>query len=317
MSAEGPNGMTKLLEIRDVWQGSSVSISDDSWHRRLHPSNRHDLQREPTIVIVRRGSYRRRFRHQQVIGTPNHVTFYNPGEPYQVDHIRGPQTKVTAIRLSFDLLSTLLSSRDPAAADESRFPEHVTHTLCPPQWYRLHKQLLTHLSTAETPDELMVEEVLLALLDTIIGQACRESADAGDLDPNTSVNLARVAATQEVLADRFGENLTMKDIANAVGCSPWHLSRQFTKHVGLPIHRFLNRLRLRNALEQLCDGEFDLGKLAEDSGFCSHSHFSSAFKHEFGITPRAARKADHASFLQEVADQIRKAGPSGDAAYLS
>ena len=309
--------MTKLLEIRDVWRGSSVSISDDSWYRRLHPSNRHDLQSEPTIVIVRRGSYRRRFRYQQVIGTPNHVTFYNPGEPYEVDHIRGPQTKVTAIRISFDLLSALLASRDPKAAAENRFPEHVTHTLCPPNWYRLHKELLSYLSTTEVPEELMVEEVLLALLDKIIGQACETECAPTGSGASHSTSLARVAATQEFLADRFAENLTMKDIAKAVGCSPWHLARQFTSHVGLPIHRFLNRLRLRNALEQLCDGEVDLAGLAEESGFCSHSHFSSAFKREFGVTPRQARKADHAAFLREVANQLTNPKPSGEIVYFS
>lgn len=309
--------MTKLLEIRDVWQGSSVSISDDSWHRRLHPSNREDLQREPTIVIVRRGSYRRSFRHQQVIGTPNHVTFYNPGEPYRVDHIRGPQTKVTAIRISFDLLSTLLASHDPKAAEENRFPEHVTHTLCPPGWYRLHKELLTYLSNTDTPEELMVEEVLLALLDKIIGQACETGTVPLPANTTDSINLARVAATQEVLADRFGENLTMKDIAESVGCSPWHLSRQFTAHVGLPIHRFLNRLRLRNALERLCDGEVDLVKLAEESGFCSHSHFSSAFKREFGVTPNQARKVDHAVFLHDVVKQLKDLDQNGEVIYFS
>ncbi|MHC5063721.1 MAG: helix-turn-helix transcriptional regulator [Planctomycetota bacterium] len=311
--------MSKLLEIKDVWQGASLSIADDCWQRRHHPANREDQQQQPTVVIVRRGSYRRRFRQQQVIGTPNHVTFYNPGEPYQVDHIRGQQTKVTAIKISFDLLETLLVGRDPGAAKRNRFPEHLTHILCPPGWYRLHKQLLAYLSTAESSqgqcDTLMVEEILLSLLDTIVDQGCGTKGGSLDINSASSINQARVAAAQEVMADRFGESLSMKDVASAVGCSPWHLARQFAEQVGIPLHRFLNRLRLRNALERLCDGEEDLGKLADESGFCSHSHFSSAFKREFAITPRQARTADHASYLQEVMLRLHDPRFSQDSLY--
>ncbi len=311
--------MSKLLEIRDVWKGASLSIADDCWQRRHHPANREDQQQQPTVVIVRRGSYRRRFRQQQVIGTPNHVTFYNPGEPYQVDHLRGQQTKVTAIKISFDLLETLLSARDPQAARRNRFPEHLTHVLCPPGWYRLHRQLLTYLSSVEVSnghcDTLMVEEIILSLLDSIVDQGCGRDLSTVDGGVSSSINQARVAAAQEVMADRFGEGLSMKDVAAAVGCSPWHLARQFAEQVGIPLHRFLNRLRLRNALERLCDGEEDLAQLAGESGFCSHSHFSSAFKREFSISPRQARCADHASYLREVMLRLHDSRFSQDSQY--
>jgi AraC family transcriptional regulator len=42
---------------------------------------------------------------------------------------------------------------------------------------------------------------------------------------------------------------------------------------------------LRVALERLSEGDCDLTELALNLGFSSHSHFTDAFKREFGRTP--------------------------------
>ena len=50
----------------------------------------------------------------------------------------------------------------------------------------------------------------------------------------------------------------------------------------MPIHRYLNRLRLRTALEYLGDSMADLSDTALSLGFSSHSHFTESFRREFG-----------------------------------
>lgn len=59
----------------------------------------------------------------------------------------------------------------------------------------------------------------------------------------------------------------------------------------MPIHCYLNGLRLRAALELVVEGTGDLGELALELGFSSHSHFTAAFRKEFGMSPRAVRTA--------------------------
>jgi AraC-like DNA-binding protein len=78
-----------------------------------------------------------------------------------------------------------------------------------------------------------------------------------------------------------------------VGASPFHLSRIFTAEVGVPIHRYLVRLRLRLALELMSQRPRDLSWVALEAGFASHSHFTAAFRAEYGVPPsEVARHGD-------------------------
>jgi AraC family transcriptional regulator len=101
-------------------------------------------------------------------------------------------------------------------------------------------------------------------------------------------NYAEDAKT--LLQKRFRERLRLEDVARALYVSPFHLCRLFKEETGLPIHRYLNLLRLRHALRELAPGEAGLADLAIDLGFCCQSHFTRAFRKEFGVSPGEARR---------------------------
>ena len=100
-----------------------------------------------------------------------------------------------------------------------------------------------------------------------------------------------VLRVREVIAARFREPLTLRDVAKAVGCSPYHLSRIVTAHEGVSIHRLIVRHRLQWALDRLRSTRYSLSAIALDAGFASHSHFTNAFRREFGCAPAQARRA--------------------------
>ena len=50
--------------------------------------------------------------------------------------------------------------------------------------------------------------------------------------------------------------------ARSLYVSTFHLCRLFKHETGMPIHHYLNRLRLRAALEPVVGGTGDLGELA-------------------------------------------------------
>jgi AraC family transcriptional regulator len=70
---------------------------------------------------------------------------------------------------------------------------------------------------------------------------------------------------------------------------PFHLSRIFRRETGLTLHRAIVRLRLREGLERLLDEPQQISRIALDVGFSSHSHFTDAFRAEFGHSPQQVR----------------------------
>jgi len=93
-----------------------------------------------------------------------------------------------------------------------------------------------------------------------------------------------------LLQQRFRERLRLEDVARALHVSTFHLCRLFKEETGLPIHRYLNQLRLRHALRELVQSETELAELAMAVGFSCQSHFTTAFRKEFGVSPGEARR---------------------------
>ena len=110
------------------------------------------------------------------------------------------------------------------------------------------------------------------------------------------------------MAARLAQPISLDDVSRAVHASPFHFARIFQERTGVPVHRYLTRLRLRAALERVAAGESDLTRLALELGFSSHSHFTDAFRREFGRAPSTVRGA---------AAPLRRPSANGQAATAS
>lgn len=94
-------------------------------------------------------------------------------------------------------------------------------------------------------------------------------------------------------------------IGAQLGVSPYHVAHVFREQTGLSVHRYLLRLRLAIALDLLAGGATNLSALALDLGFSSHSHFSSVFRRNTGLSPTGVR----ATFLARPAGAVRARTP--------
>jgi transcriptional regulator GlxA family with amidase domain len=145
---------------------------------------------------------------------------------------------------------------------------------------------------AQAPgDALALEERALAIaagaVRDLFTQQARRNAP---VRPSTErFHRERCEATITYMSAHLQEPLQLGTLGRAVGVSPFHLCRVFRRLVGIPIHRYLTRLRLRAGLEAVEEGATDLAAVAAGLGFSSHSHFTSAFGREFGTTPSQLR----------------------------
>ena len=94
---------------------------------------------------------------------------------------------------------------------------------------------------------------------------------------------------KQLLGARYQDQLTLSEIAENVHCAPYRLCWVFRSQTGLPIHRYLRRLRLVAGLDRLADSNPNIAHLAVELRFAHHSHFSTAFRSEFGLQPSRIR----------------------------
>ena len=167
------------------------------------------------------------------------------------------------------------------------------------RYHRLRGALLTRAAwSASSP--LAVEEEAIALLSgatTAPADACRvvRARRHRELAESAKLLLASAPASRHNLAA----------VADAFGVSPSHLAHVFRAVVGVPMHQYLLHVRMALALDRLSGGATDLSRLALDLGFATHSHFSAAFRHHFGVPPRVVRRALGISHRHRSSDRSR------------
>jgi AraC-like DNA-binding protein len=140
-----------------------------------------------------------------------------------------------------------------------------------------------------------VEETVLRLLGRLVPAACR-AAGMGDArgDPRpagTKRDRELVEDAKAELSRSLGAPARLAEVAARLEVSPFRLCRTFRRETGSTVHRYRNRLRLAASLELLRQTRGGVTDVALSLGFSSHSHFTAAFRKEYGGTPREIRRA--------------------------
>jgi AraC family transcriptional regulator len=95
----------------------------------------------------------------------------------------------------------------------------------------------------------------------------------------------RVERAKELLARSLADPPSLETLGQEVGCSPFYLSRIFSREVGLTIPQYLRNLRMERAAELLRTGRYNVTEAATEVGYSSLSHFSKAFCETIGCCP--------------------------------
>lgn len=242
------------------------------------------------IVFPRRGLFLARISGRERVADAHSILFFNQEEPYQIAHPIDGGDQCTIFAFPRPAILEILHNY-AAGETHSRSLFRFTHCLSSSRAYFLHLRLLAWLRKGPVND-LEFEDRLFELMDQVLPSALEQNgAGAGRLRfQPSSVHRERAMAVRRILAERYSEAITLPDLAREVCTTPAHLSRTFRREIGIPVYRYLRRLRLRLALERLAGGEKSITDLALDLGFFDHSHFTNAFQQEFGTSPSAFRR---------------------------
>jgi AraC-like DNA-binding protein len=138
----------------------------------------------------------------------------------------------------------------------------------------------THRMLVDRATALQGEEVIL---ETLVALVARHADRTG---PTREAGQERQAVrrVREYIEARFDRDVTLGELAEVAGLSPFHLARVFRAEVGLPPHAYLESVRVREA-QRLIRGGQTLVEVAHGVGFADQSHFTHRFRRLVGVTP--------------------------------
>ncbi|HLW74900.1 MAG TPA: helix-turn-helix transcriptional regulator [Gammaproteobacteria bacterium] len=263
-------------EYRTLYASPLVTVGDVLCSEGCGHGRHEEHCTAASIAFVRSGTFVRRDRMGKHVADATRVVFFDPTEPYMVDHPLPGGDRCTSVSFA---PATLREALRPKRGEPERAFDKST-LAGSSEMHLLHRELLL---AVRLGDGVMVEETALRLL-----QLCTEDEGTPRLRGAAANRAAALAAEAQVLiAESFAERVTLESLAGQLGVSPFRLCRAFRQSTGGSLHQHLMRLRLVTALEKLPEYRERLTDLAFDLGFSSHSHFTHAFRGYFGHSPSA------------------------------
>lgn len=132
--------------------------------------------------------------------------------------------------------------------------------------------------------ETKASELLLLLLDAQGRAGSGERAAC-----KTRRDVAAIHEARDLLLARTLDPPSLPELARAVGVNEYKLKRGFKEVFGQTAYGLLAEHRMQQARAYLLDSDQTVAEVAALVGYAHASHFSTAFKRMFGVTPGSLR----------------------------
>jgi AraC-like DNA-binding protein len=233
------------------------------------------------VCLPYRGLFVWHVNGEDVVGDPNQVVFVRSGESFRMSGPIADGYAELIITPDLEILSEIAHVNGVPLGDHPLFKRRIC--VAHPRLQRDRTRFLHWVEGGVNGDGLQAEEMMVGLVRSALQHNGRRDASGG------ARALRLIRRTKEYLEAELSNRILLSDIGRAAGASPAYLTDLFRRVEGMPLHRYLTRLRLARALAELPRTD-DLTRLALDVGFSSHSHFSAAFRRVYGCTPSELRQ---------------------------
>lgn len=88
----------------------------------------------------------------------------------------------------------------------------------------------------------------------------------------------------------IAETMHVRDLAQAIGLSPFHFARMFKKSTGHSPHAYITLRRMELARALLADSSLSLVEVGAKAGYQTQAHFTDVFRKMNGMTPGRYRR---------------------------
>ena len=132
----------------------------------------------------------------------------------------------------------------------------------------------------------MLAETSTSRKTQVMKQMCVELAEAVDRARSRLGNFSPpIRKAVDTLRHNYSQDLGLPELAGHVGMSASHLSRLFSKEVGMSVSQYVAALRCEEAASLLKDSNLPIYEIAAYVGYTDNNYFVKVFKKHYGTTP--------------------------------
>jgi len=198
-----------------------------------------------------------------------------------------PYTKVIGIYISVDRLHALFSQ------DASQSPvfnnigmgKRIIETITNKADVREVANQLFKKDLSETYQSIYVKGKLLELLSTFFYAADKGNTEQCPYIANEE-SATKIKKAKTIIISNLAEAPSLNNLAKMVGLNVKALKEGFKTLYGKPVITYLFHYRMEEARKMLELGTFNVSEVAPLVGYSSSSHFITAFKRKYGVTPK-------------------------------
>jgi AraC family transcriptional regulator len=152
------------------------------------------------------------------------------------------------------------------------------------------RSILSELAVETAASRVYVEAASLTLAARLLQKHCDSGACASIESSAHRLDHIRLRRVLDYIATSIGDDITLVNLAEIAGYSPFHFARKFTLAMGISPQRYISRIRLENAMAELAAGKLSLAEIALNAHFSSQASFTRAFHRATGMTPKEYRR---------------------------
>lgn len=100
----------------------------------------------------------------------------------------------------------------------------------------------------------------------------------------------RIETIRQYIDQHYHLPIYLQTLADEMFLSPQYLSKFIRQHMGITFNKYLNKVRLEHAYDELVNTEHSIAEIAFNNGFSNASAFNKLFRDVYEISPTAYRR---------------------------
>ena len=281
-----------MFEMATLYESDGLAVLDYRCDGTPAGQDDEEVANEHLVVVPRAGTFVKHDSSSRFVSDVNHAVFFHRDRPFRVSHPVPGGDLCTIFAPAPALRLELMRWHGPPEDADEEAPLPIDWVPLGGPSYLAQRLVFDRLYAGGDVSPLEIEEWALLFLGEAVNAAYTAMRNSsGHTSRGRRSEAPEIAhQAQLTLAEWTTRKVTLTEVASSVHCSPYYLSRIFKAEAGISLHRYLSRLRLRASLEWLSSHPKErFADAAIEHGFSSHSHFSSAFRREFGVSPSELR----------------------------